>query len=462
MPAYVRSVGVGVPSLRLDVAEAAAAWGERARGQVAACAADEDVLTLSWTAGAAALTAAGAGGSDVDGLWWGTTRPPYAEGPSHATLAASLGLSAHASGALTTGSAHAGMEALLGAWDAVAAGSVRTALVVTADAPLPALGSTYERRAGAGAAAVLLTSEAGAAALVSRATRTEPVLDRYRGDLEPHTRDTYDGRLFREQVFVPILNELGAALAAGGKIRRWSLPEPDGRLGRAVAKRLGATLASDVVDDALGDTGAAAALLGATAALGTPGRVAVVGYGGGRASGVTLDVTVPVPGADVLDSMLLRGRPASYAEVLRARGQLVPGGETVPMGVPPGSAGFIRGAREMLQLLGARCVDCDMVNTPPSVHPHCIGCGGTKFTDVPLARRGVVHTFVVNQAMPAPFVAPLPLAVLDLEDGARVMLQVTGDAGDLAIGDDVKLVLRRYALERGAPVYGWKAERVAA
>jgi hydroxymethylglutaryl-CoA synthase len=131
------------------------------------------------------------------------------------------------------------------------------------------------------------------------------------------------------------------------------------------------------------------------------------------------------------------------------------------MGVPPESAQFVRGAEEMLGLLGARCVDCGTINTPPSIHPHCISCGSAKFVLASLARRGRVHTFVVNHTMPAPFVAPLPLAVIDLEDGARVMLQVIGDGKELAVGTDVELVLRRYAYERGVPVYGYKARQVA-
>jgi hydroxymethylglutaryl-CoA synthase len=130
------------------------------------------------------------------------------------------------------------------------------------------------------------------------------------------------------------------------------------------------------------------------------------------------------------------------------------------MGVPPESALFVRGAEEMLGLLGARCVDCGTINTPPTIHPYCISCGSTKFMLVPLARRGVVHTFVVNHTMPPPFEAPLPLAVIDLADGARVMLQVIGDGSDMQIGVDVELVLRRYAFERGVPVYGFKARVV--
>src|SRR5207302_2312745 len=92
---------------------------------------------------------------------------------------------------------------------------------------------------------------------------------------------------------------------------------------------------------------------------------------------------------------LAEGRTVSYAEALRARGQLQPVGETIPMGVPPESAMFVRGADEMLGLLGGRCVDCGTISTPPSIHPHCINCGGPKLEPVALSRHGCVHTFEV-------------------------------------------------------------------
>ena len=75
---------------------------------------------------------------------------------------------------------------------------------------------------------------------------------------------------------------------------------------------------------------------------------------------------------------------------------------------------------------------------------------------MPLSRTGTVQTFVINHAMPAPFVAPLPLVCVDLDDGSRVMFQGEGTGADIAIGAPVDLVLRRYAIERGVPVYGWK------
>jgi hypothetical protein len=64
--------------------------------------------------------------------------------------------------------------------------------------------------------------------------------------------------------------------------------------------------------------------------------------------------------------------------------------------------------------------------------------------------------------MPPPFQAPLPMIVIDLDDGARIMVQgCSADADDLAIDDVVTLSLRLYATERGIPVYGYKAFRVA-
>ncbi len=276
-------------------------------------------------------------------------------------------------------------------------------------------------------------------------SRTRPFLDRYRGDGEIDNRDLYDGRLFREEIFLPVVSDVVATLAPEG-VRAWSLPDPDGRLGATVAKRAGAAVvpSADVYAVA-GDTGAAAALFGAALALDTEGLVAVVGTGGGRTTGVIVHVEAPVAGAAAVASALEGGRAASYTEALRSRGQLNPVGETVPMGVPPGSAMFVRGADEMLGLLGGRCVDCGTISTPPSIHPHCISCGGPKLEPVALSRTGVIHTFVVNQTMPAPFVAPLPIAVLDMDDGARLMLQAIGDGTDIEIGRTVELVLRKYA-----------------
>jgi hydroxymethylglutaryl-CoA synthase len=351
------------------------------------------------------------------------------------------------------------MEALAAGTDAISAGSARVALVVASDALRPGPGTGFEARCGAGAAAFVLAFDGPVTATIgARVTRTRPFLDRYRGDGEVDNRDMYDARLFREEIFLPVVRDVTETLAAFD-VRAWSLPDPDGRLGAVLARDVGAPITpSNAIYGAIGDAGAAAALLGGIAALDAAGLVAIVGTGGGRTTGVLLNAEKPVPGAALTADALSGGRPASYAEALRARGQLQPVGETIPMGVPPESAMFVRGADEMLGLLGGRCVDCGTISTPPSIHPHCINCGGPKLEPVALARHGRVHTFVVNQTMPAPFVAPLPIVVLDMDDGARLMLQAIGDGTDIEIGRQVDLVLRKYAHERGVPVYGFKAQ----
>lgn len=467
-PVGVAAVGVATPSLRLARSEVARAWAAGGgRGTLAVCDADEDTLTLAWAAAQRALQGAGIGPEDVAGLWWGTTRPPFAEGPSHAFLSAALGLAPDVAGTLCAGSPHAGMEALVSAWDAVAAGRGGPALVVVSDAVVPGLGTAGEAATGAGAAAVVLvavgpseTNGSGAPArLTGRATRALPVVDRYRGTDDTATGDVYDGRLFREEVFLPLVTAVGKEL---GAVERWAVSDLDGKLAGAAAKRLGGTLVSAEAQAQVGDSGAAAFLLGAAEALAIPGLIGVVGYGGGRATAVSIEVSRPVPGAESAPVHLGAGVVVDYPAALKARGQLRPQTDPIPMGVPPGGAAFVRGNLEMLSLEGARCRQCGAVSTPPSIHPHCIGCGGDQLDVVRLARRGTVQTFVVNQTMPPPFQAPLPLLVVDLEDGARLMVQgLPADAAALAVGDEVVLSLRRYALERGIPVYGYKAARAA-
>ncbi len=465
-PVGVVGVGVAAPSLRLAQSEVAQAWSAGGgRAQVAVCDGDEDTLTLAWQAARRALDAAGVESAAVSGLWWGTTRPPFAEGPSHAFLAGALDLPSDVEGCLCAGSPHAGMEALVSAWDALAAGHAEVALVVASDALVPGIGTGGEVATGAGAGAVVLVALPGdsngagpPAQLVSRISRTMAVVDRTRGDDDPGTGDVYDPRLFREGVYLPMVAAAGEAL---GTQERWSVSDPDGKLAAAAAKRLGGTLVSAAAQGAVGDAGAAAALLGAGEALGAAGSLGVVGYGGGRVTALSVDVRRPVPGADGVGEALSGGQAVGYVGALKARRQLRPQTDPIPMGVPPGGAAFVRGNAEMLALQGARCAACGTVSTPPSIHPHCINCGGTDLEVVRLARRGRVQTFVVNQTMPPPFQAPLPLVVLDLDDGARLMVQgISADAGDLAVGDEMTLVLRRYALERGIPIYGYKAVRV--
>lgn len=465
-PVGVVSVGAAVPAGRLEVSEVAAAWDASGRGRLAVCGPDEDSLTLAWRAVSAALDAAGVALGEVGGLWWGTARPPMAEGPSFAYLCTAVGLDDRTCGLLASGSTHAGMDALDAGCHALAAGAVEVAVVVTSDALVPGLGTGSERSTGAGAVALVLRRGEGAAAqLVRRAFTVRPILDRYRGSDQPGTGDPYDPRLYRERELIPTVSAASAALGDVPEGARWSVPDPDGKLGKAVAKAIGVTtVSSDGLFPKIGDAGCAQPLLGALAGLAEPGPLAVVAEGGGRSSAWLFDVAQSVPGVTAalaeIDGAVHGTRAVGYMAVLRARGQVAPLSDPIPMGVPPGSAAFVRGNQELLGLMGRACDTCGTIAVPPSIHPVCPTCGAPGGRPVRLSKSGRVHTFVVNHTMPAPFEAPLPICVVDLDDGARVMLQgMPDDAADMAVGDRVTLELRRYALERGAPVYGFKVRR---
>ncbi len=460
---FVQSVGVAAGRWRLPTSDVNQAWGRGGgRGQSAVCGPDEDSLTLAWQAADRALDAAGLSPESVEAMWWGTARPPFAEGPSWTQLAAVLRLAPTTNGFVVSGSSHSGIDAFIAALDALESGRLDNALVIASDAVSPAVGGAFEAIAGAGAVALVLSRTGGAAHVTGAGSTWAPVLDRYRGDSEDETRESYDGRLFREQIFLPMMAEA----AAGSDATRWSIPDPDGRLAAIVIKQLspaGATAAliSGAARTELGDTGAAAPWLGAAATLGEPGSLAVMAYGAGRATRFDIEVTSPVPGADRVAADLAISNTATYVQVLRARKRLTTTGESVEMAVPPGSAMFVRGNRETLGLLGARCVDCATINIPPSIHPACVSCGGTKFDEVQLARTGSVQTFVINHTMPQPFEAPLPLIVVDLDDGSRIQLQGATDGSDIAIDARVELILRRYTVERGVPIYGWKVQPIS-
>src|SRR5439155_9429695 len=244
MTVRVLGVGAAAPELRLRAADVGAAWGRGGRGEVAVCAPDEDTLTLAWQA-------------------------------------ATVG------GALCAGSTHAGVEPLAAGTDAISAGSARVALVVVSDALRPGPGTGFEARCGAGAAALVLAVDGPVTATIgARVTRTRPFLDRYRGDGEVDNRDMYDARLFREEIFLPVVRDVTETLAAFD-VRAWSLPDPDGRLGAVLAREVSAPITpSSTIYGAIGDAGAAAALLGGIAALDAAGLVAIVGTGGGSTEGV--------------------------------------------------------------------------------------------------------------------------------------------------------------------------------
>lgn len=113
------------------------------------------------------------------------------------------------------------------------------------------------------------------------------------------------------------------------------------------------------------------------------------------------------------------------------------------------------------RLEAATCTDCARVSYPPRAV--CPGCGGREFTTTVLPRRGRIVTSTVVRVPPAGFAdqTPLPIALIELENGVRTMLQISDvvDLDRLEPGLEVRLEFRRVRSdgEAGVILYGHKA-----
>lgn len=107
----------------------------------------------------------------------------------------------------------------------------------------------------------------------------------------------------------------------------------------------------------------------------------------------------------------------------------------------PDTAPYWQAAREE-RLLMQRCRACGHVRFPPShLCPKCHGADGDW---AELSGRGSVASFTVMRRAPTPAYAarvPYVLALIDLDEGPRMMANVLGDdALGVAIGDRVEVV----------------------
>jgi uncharacterized OB-fold protein len=113
------------------------------------------------------------------------------------------------------------------------------------------------------------------------------------------------------------------------------------------------------------------------------------------------------------------------------------------------------------RLEASQCTACGRIHYPPRVV--CLECGATTFNGVVLPREGSIETFTIVRVPPAGFTeqTPLPIALVELDGGVRVMVQVgdVADPDELEIGMRVRLEFRRISWdgEAGLIFYGHKA-----
>ncbi len=450
-----------VPRYRLPRELIAKEWGgASAGGERAVANHDEDSLTLAL---GAALTLED-GGPLPDAVFFATTTAPYGEKQGAATIATVLDVPPTARTADVTDTLRAGTSAMLAAFDAIAAGTAARVLVAVGDCRLGEPDSLTEQQYGDAGAAVLLGCEGVQAEVLATHTIADDFVGTWRTREQKFPRQfsgAFEGRYgYGRVVGEAMAGVLRKAAVKPDALTKVILPAPTPRAPLGVAKALGLDPKRQLQDSfwlTLGDTGAAQPLLMLVAALedAKPGDlVLVVGYGDGadaillRTTGVASAATSRV-GAQIERKRALPsyGRFARFRKLFRKEG----GGGDVSTPVV-----LFRDRRELLPLYGGKCRGCGVVQFP--LHRVCIECANpVGLEPVKLARRGRVFTFTNDYMFESPD-PPVTHAVVDLEGGGRLYLQLTDcDAERVAIDMPLELTFRKLHEAGGFNNYFWKA-----
>jgi len=94
------------------------------------------------------------------------------------------------------------------------------------------------------------------------------------------------------------------------------------------------------------------------------------------------------------------------------------------------------------RLVAARCLECDTRMLPP--RPACYGCGSRAVAIEEQPRTGDIVSYTSVERPPSAFadLAPLTVAIVELDSSARLTGRVTAPLEDVAIGDRVELQIR--------------------
>jgi hydroxymethylglutaryl-CoA synthase len=456
----ITNYSVYVPRRRMRRETIAAAWGTPAGalsgpGCKAVVNFDEDSLTMAQSAAWPLVQAGGA-----EALSFASTTAPYWQRSAASLIAAACDLPAQTATADFGGSLRAGTTALRAALDAVAAGSVRTALVAAADCRDGAPESAEEMLFGDAAAAVAVGSEGLAAELVASVSRCDDFPDEWRRDTDAQVR-SFASKYSLTRGYTENVVAVGRALfeKAGvqpEQIARAALTSSDGRAHLAAAKVLGIP-AARVEDVHAGDIGITGA--------GMPLFLLAQAIDHAQAG----DLILAIAYGDGADGFLFRAlggvarlRPDGHTieyPTYQIYRKLRDYGRTAGGGAEISNVLLRREETQNVRLHGSLCPQCGMLQFPiAKVCGSCRHHGGLMET--PLARRGRLFTFTKDSLYNAP-VEPTVMAVVDLEGGGRFLCQMTDvDPAAVEIGMEVELVLRRMREGAGDHYYYWKCRPV--
>jgi uncharacterized OB-fold protein len=114
-----------------------------------------------------------------------------------------------------------------------------------------------------------------------------------------------------------------------------------------------------------------------------------------------------------------------------------------------------------VRLHGSKCAHCGAVAFPP--HPSCPACGADGGQDsVRLSSVGTLYTFSEIHIAPKGFATPYAVGYVDLPEGVRLFGQIEAKASELALGQQVAVMLGPVRTEAsGGTVVSYKFKGLA-
>lgn len=476
--AGIAAFGSYLPWRRLNRASVVAAnkWlnpglASNARGTRAMAAWDEDSVTLSVEA--ARLALAGVDRSMIDTAFFASTTAPFADRQNCAVISTALGLREDIGANDVGGSQRAGTTALLGALNAVGAGSAQRALVCAGDRRKAPAGSSRELQMGDAGAAVLISLDDGVARYVGGGSMTIDFVDHYRETDRNHDY-TWEERWIRDEglmkiVPVAIRKTLDRTAVDPSTITHFIFPSSFRGADAQIAAQLG--IAKDKVRDDLaelvGDTGVPHPLLMLNHVLedAKPGeRILLAGFGQG-CDVLIFDITSArsVRPYRSLASQIASGKDeTNYMRYLVFNDMIDwDKGKRAERDKQTALTTLYRNREMLTALVGGKCRICGTPQFPKvrvCVNPDCHGTDSQdpySFADEPATITSWSGDHLVFTLDP-----PLHYGMVSFRSGGRIMVEFADcDPADITTGAPIRMAFRvkDFDMTRGFRRYFWKA-----
>ena len=463
--AGIAAYGAYVPRYRLGAETDG--WNSRQERAVANF--DEDSVTMAVAAGIDCL--GGRDRSEIDGIIFASTTPPYAEKQCAAIVAAALDLRQDIFASDVTNVLRCGTSAIQSSLDAVKAERARQVLVVVADSRQgPPRGET-ERASGDGAAAFLIAAYGVIAESVGGYSITDNMLDVWRSPGDPFVR-TWEDRFATEEGLERIIPDALSGFCerfaiAPAEIAKVSLYAPDGRRHGRLARQLGFD-ESQVQSPGFGEVGNTGAafvpmmMAGSLESASPDDLLLAISYGDGsdvlgfRATSLIGGHAKPTMGisgwAEAKQTLDSYETYAKWREVWT-----LDDASRRPAAASPSVSALWREGDKNVRLYGARCRDCGYVQYPPQ--RVCVECRSRENSDpVRLSDQpGELFTYSMDYIAGA-VDTPLVVAVVDFEGGGRVLCMMTDrELDEVRVGMPVEMSFRKLRVVNGIHNYYWKA-----